>query len=333
MQMKFLVVGCGSIGKRHLRNLRALGYDDILVLRSRRKDVDVIEREFGAVSFFDLDQALAEKPDIVIIANPTHLHVPVALAAARSGAHLFIEKPLSLSLDGVAELLALIKQNSLQAMVAYPLRFHPGLRKMRSLLQEGAIGKPLYVHAEVGSYLPDWRPGSDYRQLYSAHADQGGGVILDLSHELDYLFWLFGAPRRLSAHAQRTGALEIHAEDSADILMETADGLNIALHLDYLQRPPVRQCKVVGAEGTLVWDYMSGEVRAYQAASDEWVQFNFDGERNEMYIAELRHFIAAVENDSKLLIPLEQGVRVLQICLTAKKSAQAGRRVDVHYDL
>ncbi len=333
MQMKFLVIGCGSIGKRHLRNLQALGYTDLLVYRSQRKDVEAIEREFGVVSFFDLDQALAEKPDIVIIANPTHLHIPAALAAARAGAHLFIEKPLSHSLENVRELVDLVTRENLRAMVAYPLRFYPGTQKMRDLLEAGAIGNPLYVHAEVGSYLSDWRPGSDYRQLYSAHADQGGGVILDLSHEVDYLYWLFGAPRRLSAHIQQTGALEIHAEDNADILMETADDLNIALHLDYLQRPPVRRCKVVGAEGTLIWDYMAGEVRVYRAASGEWEHFTFDGDRNEIFIEELRHFIAAVENGSEPLIPLEQGVQVLQICLAAKQSAEAGRRVDVHYDL
>ncbi|RME08367.1 MAG: gfo/Idh/MocA family oxidoreductase, partial [Anaerolineae bacterium] len=219
--MKFLIVGIGSIGKRHLRNLRALGYGDLLAYRSSRRDVEAIEREFGVRSFFDLEQALAEKPDVVIVSNPTHWHIPVALAAARAGAHLFLEKPLSHTLEGVSELSALVKQHNLKAMVAYPLRFYAGTQKMRALLKEGAIGQPLYVRAEVGSYLPDWRPGSDYRQVYSAHAEMGGGVLLDLSHEVDYLYWLFGPPENLTAQIQNTGALEIDAEDNVDILMQT----------------------------------------------------------------------------------------------------------------
>ncbi len=328
--MKFLVIGCGSIGKRHLRNLCALAYDDLFVLRSSRRDAEAIEREFGAKSFFSLEEALAQKPDIVIVSNPTHLHIPTALATARAGAHLFIEKPLSHSLEGVSELADLVKRQNLKAMIAYPLRFYPGTQKMRQLLQENTIGRPLYVHAEVGSYLPDWRPGRDYRQLYSAHAKMGGGVLLDLSHEVDYLYWLFGTPENLTAQIQNTGALEIDAEDNVNILMETAGGLSISLHLDYLQRPTTRACKVVGTEGTLVWDYIAGEVRLYRAANGEWETFTFNDRRNQMFVDELRHFIQCVESDTTPLIPLEEGIRVLQICLAAKQAAESGRSVEVN---
>jgi len=329
--MRFLIVGCGSIGKRHLRNLHKLGYRDVLVYDSQRKVLEELEHSYSIRAHYELDSALAESPDIVIIANPTAFHIPCALASAKSGAHLFIEKPVSHSMERVSELLTAVKERDLVTMVAYSLRFYDGVIRMRDLIQKGEIGEPLYVHAEVGQYLPDWRPGSDYRKNYSANAEQGGGVILDLSHELDYILWLFGPVRYVTSVKGKVSNLEIDVEDTADILMEHSSGVISSVHLDYLQRVPVRSCKVVGSEGTMIWDNSTDSVQVFNMAHNEWQSYDYHADRNDMYVNELKHFITCVEKKSDPLITLDDGIRVLQVALAAKKAAEIGLRQEVEY--
>jgi predicted dehydrogenase len=332
--MRFLVVGCGSIGRRHIRNLRELGYTDILAYRSKRSRSDPEENKLDTLSFFELDGALAQRPDAVLITNPTALHIPVALNVARTGCHLFIEKPVSHSMEGVNDLLQLVAAKQLVAMVGYNMRFQPGLTLVYKLLKSGVIGRPVSVRAQVGSYLPDWRPDTDYRQSYSANEDMGGGVILDLSHELDYLMWLFGPVHRVTCVAGTLGDLDISVEDTAEIVLEHSNDVLSSLHVDYLDRSPVRGCRIVGTLGTLVWDYFSDKVSHFSSSTDKWQDHELEPiERNDMYLAELRHFIACVEGRTKPLPSLEEGVRVLRVALAAKEAARSGSRQEVDYAL
>lgn len=329
--MRFLIVGCGSIGQRHLRNLIALGYEDVIVVDPIEPVITDIKSNFGMTGYLDLGNALSESPDAVILANPTAYHIPSAIQAAKSGAHLLIEKPISHSMDDVSELIIEVKAQNLVAMVAYSLRFFEGINLMRDLLGDQVIGDVLHAQAEVGQYLPDWRPGNDYRNSYSAIANQGGGVVLDLSHEIDYLIWLFGTVRTVSAQMGKVSNLEIDVEDTADIVMEHDNGIFSSLHLDYLQRLPVRRCKIIGTEGTMIWDYFSDSVDVYSIDSSEWQSHPYPGDRNEMYIKELQHFVGCIENKEKPLITLESGVHVLQIALAAKKAAANGHRQEINY--
>ncbi len=184
--MKFLIAGLGSIGRRHFRNLRALGENDLVLYRTNRATLPNDELAGSPVET-DLAQALAGKPDVVIVSNPTSLHLDTAIPAARAGCHLFLEKPISHSLERVDELAAAVRQSGSRVLVGFQFRFHPGLRKAAALLAEGAIGKPLAFHVHWGEYLPGWHPWEDYRQGYAARSDLGGGVVLTLSHPLDYL--------------------------------------------------------------------------------------------------------------------------------------------------
>jgi predicted dehydrogenase len=322
--MKFLIVGYGSIGKRHLYNLDILGYKDVLVYDKQPEVLEGIKRPYH-----DLDEALAESPDVAIIANPTAYHIPAALAAANIGTHLLIEKPVSHTLEGLKELLAVVREYDLVTMVAYSLRFFKGIIMIREILSRGTIGKPLYVHAEAGQYLPDWRPGSDYRKIYSACSDQGGGVTLDLSHELDYLLWLFGPVCHVSCVEGKVSNLDINVEDTTDILMEHENGVISAVHLDYLQRVPTRCCKVVGSEGTLIWDNSDGAVRVFDTKQNQWQNYDYHTDRNDMYLDELQHFIQCVIEKEQTIIPLEAGIQVLQLALVAKKAASEGLRQGV----
>ena len=208
--MKTLIMGLGGIGQRHLRNLRQLhgndmeiiGYDPrsnlpVLTDQLKVEEGTTLEEKYNLAIFHDLEQALAQKPQIAFICNPTSLHVPAALRAARQGCNLFIEKPLSHNLEQVDELIDLVDRNCLAAVVGYQMRFHPCLIRLHSLVQEKKVGRILSVRAVVGEYLPGWHTYEDYRQGYAARQDLGGGVILSQIHELDYLYWLFGLPRRL----------------------------------------------------------------------------------------------------------------------------------------
>lgn len=323
--MKFLIVGLGSIGQRHLRNLHRLGETDVLAYRARNLPLP----EGLEVRVTDsLDDALDQCPDAVIVTNPTSFHMPVALSAARRGCHLFIEKPLSHNLDGVAELEELVKKNRLQVLIGYHLRFHPDLCLIKTLLEEGAIGTVLSARIQVGEYLPGWHPYEDYRNSYSARSDLGGGAVLTLSHELDFACWFFGEVEKVSAFTASRSSLDMEVEDTAQILLRFKSDLLVQIHIDYIQRPPSRSCQIIGEDGQIVWDYYEPSVRLYEASQDRWKTFPIhkDFERNEMFMSEMQHFLDCLEGRAESQIPIETGRQVLELALGIKKSAQTERQ-------
>ena len=330
--MKALVVGLGSIGRRHARNWAALGLGEVLVCREhgapQPEPLGVDARTFD-----DLHAALAETPDVVLVANPTSLHVATTRAAIESGAHVLVEKPLAASLDGVADLLRRAEEKKRLLAVGYNLRFHPGLARLRELLRQGAIGRPLAARAEVGEYLPAWHPWEDYRQSYAARRDLGGGVVLTLSHELDALCWVLGRPTCLVGLAQRSGALEVETEDVAEIVLRFANGALGSVHLDMLRQPPRRFLEVTGEAGVLRWEYESNRLLIYSQAACAWrVEEGAPTfARNDTYLAELRHFAQAVA-ESRPAEPLaggRQGAAVLAVALAALRASAEGFAIDL----
>ena len=265
--MKILIAGLGSIGRRHLRNLLALGEGDILLYRTGRSTLPD-EELAGLPVETDLQSALAWQPEAVVVSNPTALHLEVAIPAARAGCHLLLEKPVSHSLEGMDRAArGACNAGGGQALVGFQFRFHPGLQRIAALLAEGAIGKPLSARAVYAEYLPGWHPWENYRQGYSARADLGGGVILTLSHPLDYLRWLLGDAAAVWAFASHLSDLELDVEDTAEIGLRLAHGVLASVHLDYNQRPPAHTLEIVGSQGTLNWDNLSGDVNMFSTRS------------------------------------------------------------------
>ncbi len=328
--MKFLIAGFGSIGRRHLRNLRALGETDFVLYRTHQSTLPDDEIA-GLPVETDLATALAHHPDAVIVANPTALHLEVAIPAARAGCHLFLEKPISHSLERLDELSEALQQGGGKALVGFQFRFHPGLLKARSLIAEGAIGRPLSVRAHWGEYLPNWHPWEDYRKSYSARPDLGGGVVLTLSHPLDYLRWLLGEVDALFALTGRLGGLDIQAEDTAEIGLRFQNGSLGSLHVDYNQQPPAHHLEIVGGLGTLGWDNADGAVRLFQARTGAWETFPAPDafERNDLFLAEMRHFRDLIRGQAEPLCPLADGVRVMQLAMAIHASAREGRLIKV----
>ncbi len=347
--MKVLFCGLGSIGQRHLRNLRTvLGPElDVIAYRSGREspvlnaDMTVrsgvtLETHYGIRSFNNLDEALSEQPEVAFITNPNTLHLPVALAAARAGCHLFIEKPISNSPVGINDLVNTVERNGLVAFVAYQFRFHPGLRLMKSLIEEKALGRLASVHVVNGEYLPDWHPYEDYRETHAARRVLGGGCLSIQTHEVDYAMWLFGMPKRVFAVGGHLSDLEVDVEDSVSMLLECEDQgrpVPVHIHLDYLQRPPQRICEIVGDAGKARYDYYASTVEIHDSAARTVEVRSFkDFDRNQMFIDELKHFLACVRREAEPLVNLQEGMGSLKIALAAYESLRTGKSVGIGDD-
>jgi len=291
----YLIVGLGSIGKRHLECLRRIEPESrIIVWRQFHKDALVPEGADYVV--FDLEASLAFFPDCAIIANPASKHVQAALPLAEAGVHLLVEKPLSDSMEQVADLIAICEKNNLILMVAYVLRFNASLKAFHEYVQDKKVGRILSFRAEVGQYLPDWRPASDYRQGVSARGELGGGALLELSHELDYIRWVFGDVYSVSALMANSKVLDIDVEDIVEAILEmkSFDGGSMIgnVHLDMLQRVPTRCCRAIGEDGILEWNGIENSVRYFDGKIKQWeVLFHAKKmKRNCMFIDQLNIF-------------------------------------------
>ncbi len=282
-------------------------------------------------SYRSLDDALKQRPVAAFICNPTSMHVPVAKAAALAGCHIFVEKPISHNTEGLHELQRLVHARDLKTLVGFQFRHHPGLVIARDLIQRGSIGRVTHAAASWGEYLPGWHPGEDYHRGYSARSDLGGGAILTLSHPFDYLRWMLGEVRAVTAVAGQNGSLGIDVEDTADVLLEFHCNAIATVHLNYIQRPPSHRLELVGTSGTITWDNETGCVRWFQANTGEWRNFPapVGFERNSMFLAELRHFLDCISGKAEPAIPLEDGVKTLAVTLGAKRSVAEGRKVEI----
>lgn len=339
--MKILVVGLGSIGQRHVRNLRAVSNGDVEILAYRCRSHNLVlnhdmtllqgatvEKTYNVQSTETLDDALAKRPDAVFITNPTSLHIPVALAAAEAGCNLFIEKPLSNSLDGLARLLALIERKNLVTLVGYQLRFHPCLRLVKELLDRQVIGSLLTVRFEVGEYLPGWHPYENYRETYAARRELGGGAILSQIHELDLLYWWFGMPRRVFALGGHWSDLEVDVEDTASMLLEcqyAGRPLPVYVQQDFLQKPPSRTYQIIGDKGKILVDLQAAEVHLMHSESIRPEIYRFQNyQRNELFVDELKHFVACLRGKERPIVSVLDGAQSLYIALAARRSIEIG---------
>jgi predicted dehydrogenase len=323
--MDALVVGLGSIGRRHARNLRTLGvevegFDPDPARRS------AFQAEIGGAVHADLDAALAtRRASLAVIGSPNVFHLEQALACARAGLDLFIEKPLSHSLEGVAALGEEVARRELVMLLGSNWKFHSGPRRVKALVDSGEFGRVLAVQAIGGQYLPDWHPREDYRSMYSSRRALGGGVLLD-SHDVDYTTWLAGPVVSVACIAKRTGTLDIETCDMACALLTFAGGACGTLQIDYLQRPYARRLHVTASEGTIIWDYPEGVVRSYRASTGAWDEFRManDYDVNTMYVDEMVHFLECCRSRSTTVTPFSQALHVLTVLDAAARSAAAG---------
>lgn len=341
--LRVLFAGLGAIGQRHLRNLHALVGPglEIAAFRVRRHMAIVTERleldteesvesRYGIRVFDELDAALdAFEPELVFVCNPTSLHMDVALPAARAGANLFIEKPLAASLDGAEELARIVEERQLTALVGFQMRFHPCFLRLRQLIAEGALGRLIAVRARHGEYLPGFHPYEDYRQSYAARQALGGGVILTQIHDIDYLVALLGAPERVFAMGGHLSSLEIDVEDVASVSLEMRrDGrtLPVHLHQDYVTRPPVRTCSLLGDAGSIEVDFRTSSLTRVSPSGETIESLSFPGfERNQMFVDLLRHLLGCLDGKETPVVGIRDAMRTQRVALAARESLRTGQ--------
>lgn len=327
--MKFMIAGFGSIGRRHFRNLKELGEHDILFFRTGKSSLPTGELS-GHIVENDIRAALAHQPEAVVVANPTAFHLDVAIPAAQLGCHLLLEKPISNSLDGVEKLQTATKKGDSRVLVGFQFRFHPGLLKALAILKSGELGKPLSARAHWGEYFPNWHPWEDYRQSYGARQDLGGGVVFTLCHPFDYLRWLLGEVVSVTGATRQSGMLEIDVEDQADIELEFESGIGASVHLDYLQQPASHWLEIICSEGKMHWEANSGVLHVWNTQSQKEQKFPLltGFERNDLFLAELRHFVDVVKLGSVPACTLEDGIAALKIAMAVHSSAREGRKIN-----
>ena len=324
-QSRYLVVGLGSIGMRHLRNLRAIAPDSEIAALRLHGSIDDVTPDGCDFQFTSMDQVRRFAPYAAIVAGPASTHLDIATQLIGMGVHVFVEKPLADKVLGVAALVTEARERGVVLMTGYSLRFMPSLVEARSRILSGEIGNILSVRAEVGQYLPSWRPGTDYRKSVSAQLTLGGGVLLELSHEIDYIYWCFGMPDNVFCTGGKYSSLDVDVEDLAEILlMYNTPRCIISIHLDFLQRGVSRQCRFIGSGGTLIWDGVADRIEMDFGQGDgrNSVTGPFMIDRNEMYVDELRHFLGCIALGQPPLIDGHQGYEVLLIVDAARRSME-----------
>lgn len=332
---RVLVVGLGSAGGRHLRLARGLLPDaEIRVLRRQMSDK---LPEFADGCLISLEQAIEFAPQIAVIASPAPFHVEVAQALAESGAHMIVEKPLADSSVNIPSLLELCRQRGRVLLIGYNLRFLPSLQHFRRLLHDELVGRVISVRCEIGQYLPLWRPLTDYRLGVSASRALGGGALLELSHELDYLRWIFGEVDWVQATLARQSTLEIDVEDTAHLVigfMPAPDGRRLIgnVSLDFVRHDVTRVCVAIGESGSLRWNGIAGTVERLAAGVNGWQQvFHREHQRDESYLAQWEHFLACIDGRDAPLVSGQDGFEVVRIVEAARLASDRGMRVLVDH--
>jgi predicted dehydrogenase len=315
LQKKIIIIGAGSIGRRHATNLAALG-TDVSVFDVNETLLKTICAENNWAPVYDLDIALDQNRfDAAIICTPNHLHITYAKKAVDAGLHIFVEKPLSHTIMGVENLIAAQKRKGLIGMAGFNLRFEPGLQYIKQRLDPSRVA---FAHVEFGSYLPAWRPRMDYTKGYSANKSMGGGIILDDVHEIDYACWLFGYPDFVLSTFGTYGNLDIDVEDVAEMHLHFPDKI-VTIHSDYLQRRYTRSCKICFRDGYSTEWVFGDHVTEYTETGENIYLYRDSFSANDMYVEEICQFISCIEKRTPPESSLENAAKIFRLALAAKK--------------
>lgn len=325
-----LVIGGGSIGKRHLRNLLATGRTAAVVETRADRRAEIAAKHPGVPLFPSLEAALAAgQYQTGFICLPTAYHLEPALALARQGVHLLVEKPVSHTVDRIPELLDAVQQRKLTAMTGFCMRFFPPLQKAKALLDAGRVGRIVTARSFTGVYLPDWHPYEDYRSFYMARMDQGGGVLLDECHAFDWMQWLCGPITAVSAVVGTFSDLEVETDDVCEAIVRFGPRAVGSIHLDMVDRSARSEVEIIGTASTILVDLEGHTVRCYDHAARKWESWSFEPAYDRMYLDEIEHFFACVARGEPPRVDLRAGYRVQRLIDACARSSASGRFVDL----
>lgn len=320
------IIGLGSIGRRHLRILKEIKPEINITVVRTGKGNDCPEEQLADKVIFSIDEAIKYGCQAAIISSPATKHIEQATILAKAGVHLLIEKPLSSSIDGINNLIHTVEKNKIIGLIGYVLRYDPAAIKFKEYIDSGFIGKILHINVSCGSFLPDWRPGQNYKNTVSASSKLGGGVLLELSHELDYMRWFFDEMSYVYAYLSNSGTLDINVEESADLIFVSGEGYPISVHLDFNRKHPKRECVAQGTNGELIWNAIEQKV-SWRLIGDNNGEDLFKFKRDDTFKWQIEHFFNCIENNDKPIVTINDAGETLKLIDAAKKSHKIGKRV------
>ena len=334
--MKALVLGCGSIGYRHIGHLKQLGLSDLEAVDPNPAARERAKAQWGIPVEQDVAQALSRRPDLVLVCTPASTHVELTLKALQAGAHVFVEKPLSVSLEAIRPLIERRNGDGRMVQVGYNLRYHPAMKAAKQALDSGRLGKVLAADAEFGLYLKKWWPGRDYRSSYMATAEEGGGLLLDVSHEIDLMIWFLGPVREVTAFGGRLSKLEMEGPDLIKILMRMESGALVSLSMDCLQPAYRRSFSLTSEDSALRWhcpegraDTSVGQMTVCDSPSEQFKPVQISGSPQETYLEELRDFLSSIETGRPPACGWKEAAEVLRVVEAIRRSMDENRTVTV----
>ena len=314
--MRILIIGFGSIGQRHYKNLLKLGFNDVYIYDTDK--VKTVGKELKLIK--KLNIAELGNFDVTFVCTPNNSHIKIANQCAQAGCHLFIEKPLSHNLKGIDSLLKICKQKKLINMVGCNMRFHPGLKLVKNFLNKNKLGKIYSINHEFGYYLPYWRPKEDYQKNYAAKKASGGGIILDDIHEFDLLFYLndYQPVTKSKFIFDKVSDLKIKTEDICFASFQFKNKVLGSVRCDYLQQNYSRNCKIVGEKGNLELDFEKNIVWLKNKQGSKKLFELKRSDNNDDYIEEIKYFLDCVKKKKNPEFDIAKGYKILKIVLTAK---------------
>lgn len=323
-----VVLGAGSVGRRHLRNLAALGAR-VSAMDPRADRLDEAAAEVPLLGRHrTTDEALADgHVDGVVIASPPSFHVDQSIAFLERGVPVLLEKPVSPDLASAERLRRSAAEAKAPLLLGYTYRWWPPLRDVKQLLEQGVIGRPLHARFVMSAHLADWHPWERYQDFFMASAEQGGGALLDESHFTDLMLWFFGMPSSVSARVEKLSQLEIETDDNVDAIVAYDSGLRAAIHLDLFGRPHEKYISITGDEGTIYWSFDPNRVRVGREAGQVWEDRSYTYERNDMFVDTAREFLEVVRTGAKPSCTIEDGVDVLRVVEAMRLSSETGGTV------
>mgnify|MGYP000264607241 CR=1 FL=1 len=329
--MKFLVVGLGSIGKRHIKNLLKLKIkkQDIFGFDPREDRIKEA-RDIGILNFVkNLDNVKKKEFDGAFICSPTSMHIDHSIILAKKQINLFIEKPLDSKLSRISILKKLEKKFNLKILITYPFRFSEHANKLKEVVMSKKLGRVLYFRGVFSEFLPDWHPYESYKSFYMAKKKLGGGSILDQSHILDMAHYLFGNfDKVLSCFNTKVSSLKVQSDDIAEIFLKTKNGIFGSIHQDMFGREHKKNMEIYCEKGNIFWDVYDLSVSVFSANNKKIKKYNFKKDHNRMYIRQTKHIIDLIKSKTKPKISLDDGIHTLKtILLSEKISKNKGYKV------
>lgn len=313
--MKLLFFGLGSIGKRHARLIKENYDHEIYAFRSGR---EAKENELGIKEIYDLNRIDDIKPDVAFITNPTCAHMKYATLCAKKGIDLFIEKPLSNDLEGMDRFIKAVKQNGVNVYLGYCLRFHPAIKWLKEHINNRRA-PPLHVRVNASSFLPDWRPEIDNLKHYSAFEAKGGGVLLEHSHEIDYLYYIFGDITDVKINSQKVGNVTADVADFCDALLRFDSGTYGNLHMNFMSRLSRREIIVDFKDSTVIADLIANKVIITDAKASKTI--NFDIEKDDIYKEQLDYFFKNIAN-AENMNGIQEYIKVFNIIMRMRDASR-----------